>query len=101
MKRTMICWMVALTMGVLASHAQTDTTRKVQAEPSTKAAEPKTPAPPTPTPPALPVPTAPDAKPKTGAAKEVAIINTSMGQMVLEFWPDVAPNHVENFKKLA
>jgi peptidyl-prolyl cis-trans isomerase B (cyclophilin B) len=23
------------------------------------------------------------------------------GEMVLEFWPDVAPGHVENFKKLA
>jgi len=33
--------------------------------------------------------------------KEVAVIKTSVGEMVLEFWPDVAPNHVENFKKLA
>lgn len=32
---------------------------------------------------------------------EVAIIQTSEGTMVLEFWPDVAPGHVENFKKLA
>jgi peptidyl-prolyl cis-trans isomerase B (cyclophilin B) len=32
---------------------------------------------------------------------EVAVINTSEGRMVLEFWPDVAPGHVENFKKLA
>ena len=34
-------------------------------------------------------------------AKEVAVIKTSEGEMVLEFWPDVAPGHVENFKKLA
>src|SRR5438067_2504139 len=34
-------------------------------------------------------------------ADEVAIINTSEGQMVVEFWPDVAPKTVENFKKLA
>ena len=34
-------------------------------------------------------------------AKEVAVINTSMGEMVAEFWPDVAPKTVENFKKLA
>jgi peptidyl-prolyl cis-trans isomerase B (cyclophilin B) len=33
--------------------------------------------------------------------KEVAVIKTSEGKMVLELWPDVAPNHVENFKKLA
>jgi peptidyl-prolyl cis-trans isomerase B (cyclophilin B) len=32
---------------------------------------------------------------------EVAILTTSVGEMVLEFWPDVAPGHVENFKKLA
>lgn len=32
---------------------------------------------------------------------EVAVIKTSEGDMVLEFWPDVAPGHVENFKKLA
>jgi len=34
-------------------------------------------------------------------AKEVAVIKTSEGEMVLEFYPDVAPKHVENFKKLA
>ena len=32
---------------------------------------------------------------------EVAIIETTQGDMVVEFWPDVAPGHVENFKKLA
>ena len=32
---------------------------------------------------------------------EVAVITTSEGVMVLEFYPDVAPNHVANFKKLA
>jgi peptidyl-prolyl cis-trans isomerase B (cyclophilin B) len=34
-------------------------------------------------------------------AKEVAILKTSEGEIVLEFWPDVAPKHVANFKKLA
>jgi peptidyl-prolyl cis-trans isomerase B (cyclophilin B) len=33
--------------------------------------------------------------------KEVAIIKTSAGEMVVEFWPEVAPKTVENFKKLA
>src|ERR1044071_4680482 len=33
--------------------------------------------------------------------REVAVLNTSEGEMVLEFWPDVAPKHVENLKKLA
>ena len=32
---------------------------------------------------------------------EVAVIKTSAGEMVLQFWPDVAPKTVENFKKLA
>jgi peptidyl-prolyl cis-trans isomerase B (cyclophilin B) len=32
---------------------------------------------------------------------EVAVIKTNEGEMVLEFYPDVAPGHVENFKKLA
>ncbi|MFL6543067.1 MAG: peptidylprolyl isomerase [Chthoniobacterales bacterium] len=32
---------------------------------------------------------------------EVAVIKTSEGEMVAEFWTDVAPNTVENFKKLA
>lgn len=32
---------------------------------------------------------------------EVAVIKTANGEMVLEFWPDVAPKTVENFKKLA
>jgi peptidyl-prolyl cis-trans isomerase B (cyclophilin B) len=33
--------------------------------------------------------------------KEVAVIKTTLGEMVIEFWPDVAPKTVENFKKLA
>ncbi len=32
---------------------------------------------------------------------EVAVLKTSAGEMVVEFWPDVAPKTVENFKKLA
>ena len=32
---------------------------------------------------------------------EVAVISTNHGQMVVEFWSDVAPKTVENFKKLA
>jgi peptidyl-prolyl cis-trans isomerase B (cyclophilin B) len=34
------------------------------------------------------------------SANEVAVIKTSEGEMVAEFWPEVAPNTVENFKKL-
>ena len=32
---------------------------------------------------------------------EVAVIKTSEGDMVVEFWTDAAPNTIENFKKLA
>ena len=34
-------------------------------------------------------------------SNEVAIITTSAGEMTLSFWPEVAPNTVANFKKLA
>ena len=35
------------------------------------------------------------------ATNEVAVIKTTEGEMTIAFWPDVAPNTVENFKKLA
>jgi peptidyl-prolyl cis-trans isomerase B (cyclophilin B) len=37
----------------------------------------------------------------TNSSGEVAVITTTEGTMVVEFWPDVAPNTVANFKKLA
>jgi peptidyl-prolyl cis-trans isomerase B (cyclophilin B) len=49
-----------------------------------------------------------ETQPKPGEIKEtpvssneVAVIKTTAGEMVAEFWPDVAPNTVDNFKKLA
>ncbi|HSH38755.1 MAG TPA: peptidylprolyl isomerase [Chthoniobacterales bacterium] len=39
--------------------------------------------------------------PSPSTQNEVAVFTTSEGEMVAEFWPDVAPNTVENFKKLA
>ena len=35
------------------------------------------------------------------ASDEVAVIKTSEGDMVVQFWTDAAPNTIENFKKLA
>jgi peptidyl-prolyl cis-trans isomerase B (cyclophilin B) len=35
------------------------------------------------------------------ADKEVAVLKTSEGEMVVEFWPEVAPKTVANFIKLA
>ena len=52
-------------------------------------------------------PPKPGAKPDTKqennnvSANEVAVIKTTEGEMVVEFWPDVAPKTVENFKTLA
>jgi peptidyl-prolyl cis-trans isomerase B (cyclophilin B) len=46
-----------------------------------------------PTPAAAPAPAAP--------AKEVAVLKTAAGEMVVEFWTDAAPKTIENFKKLA
>jgi cyclophilin family peptidyl-prolyl cis-trans isomerase len=33
--------------------------------------------------------------------EEVAVLDTNQGQIILKFFPKSAPNHVENFKKLA
>lgn len=35
------------------------------------------------------------------ADSEIAVMQTTAGEMVFEFWPEVAPKTVENFKKLA
>ena len=40
-------------------------------------------------------------EPKKVNAKEVAVLKTTEGEMVLEFWPDIAPGHVKNFIDLA
>ncbi len=40
-------------------------------------------------------------KTTVNTSNEVAVIKTSEGDMVVEFWNDAAPNTIENFKKLA
>jgi peptidyl-prolyl cis-trans isomerase B (cyclophilin B) len=42
-----------------------------------------------------------DEKTSMNASNEVAVIKTSEGDMVVQFWNDAAPNTIENFKKLA
>jgi peptidyl-prolyl cis-trans isomerase B (cyclophilin B) len=39
--------------------------------------------------------------PAMNASNEVAVIKTSEGEMVVQFWTDAAPKTIENFKKLA
>ncbi|MDR2982420.1 MAG: peptidylprolyl isomerase [Puniceicoccales bacterium] len=53
------------------------------------------------TPPAAQPTTPPATTPAPSDGKEVAVIKTTEGEMVVEFWPDVAPKTVENFKKLS
>src|SRR5467141_2411262 len=40
-------------------------------------------------------------KPMDSKTNEVAVIKTSEGEMVVQFWTDAAPNTIDNFKKLA
>jgi peptidyl-prolyl cis-trans isomerase B (cyclophilin B) len=40
-------------------------------------------------------------KVSVNASNEVAVIKTSEGEMVVQFWNDAAPATIENFKKLA
>ena len=42
----------------------------------------------------------PEKAPQTGTVEEIAEIETRFGTVYLEFYPDVAPKTVENFKKL-
>jgi len=42
-----------------------------------------------------------DEKSPMNSSNEVAVIKTSEGQMVVQFWTDAAPNTIDNFKKLA
>jgi peptidyl-prolyl cis-trans isomerase B (cyclophilin B) len=48
-----------------------------------------------------PPPAKVETKPVAKDTNEVAVIKTALGEMVVEFWPEVAPMTVENFKKLA
>lgn len=73
MKLTLLCCLAGMALGVANVLSQ-----------DTKESTPMTPSPSAST-----------------SAKEVAVIKTSEGEMVAEFWPDVAPKTVENFKKLA
>jgi peptidyl-prolyl cis-trans isomerase B (cyclophilin B) len=39
--------------------------------------------------------------PRMNSSNEVAVIKTTEGEMVVQFWTDAAPNTIDNFKKLA
>ncbi len=42
-----------------------------------------------------------ETKPMNPSANEAAVIKTSEGDMVVQFWTDAAPKTIQNFKKLA
>src|SRR5438045_8529684 len=42
-----------------------------------------------------------DEEKPASSANEIAVIKTSEGEMVLQFWTDAAPETIANFKKLA
>lgn len=48
-----------------------------------------------------PVPAQDGEDAQAGTTEKVAILKTNMGDIVLRFFPDVAPNHVKNFLTLA
>ena len=73
---------VSVALGLVTAQAQSaDTQTKAESKPEKKT----------------------DAKQEKSSVntKEVAVIKTTEGEMVIEFWPDVAPKTVENFKTLA
>ncbi|CAN5603073.1 N/A [soil metagenome] len=73
MKLALLCCLAGMALGVAKVNSQ-----------ETKETTPMTPSP-----------------SASGSANEVAVIKTGEGEMVAEFWPDLAPKTVENFKKLA
>ena len=52
-------------------------------------------------PPAAPSAPAPAAQTPAASGDEVAVIKTTEGEIVVQFWPEAAPKTVENFKTLA
>jgi peptidyl-prolyl cis-trans isomerase B (cyclophilin B) len=90
-------FLAAAVLGLMAAGCSNE--KHSAPTPPTAPAAAKTETPATPAAPAAPA-VAP-AAPAPANNNEVAVITTSEGVMVLEFYPDVAPKHVENFKTLA
>jgi peptidyl-prolyl cis-trans isomerase B (cyclophilin B) len=77
MKKLILTCMLGLSLGLIsacADDAKTDTAKPADIKPTEK---------------------------KADSSKEVAVIKTSAGTMVIEFWTDAAPKTIANFKKLA
>jgi len=109
--RTLSCTLgLSLIFGLVAGCQRSE---KIEAAPeptpAVKATNEAKPGTATGTPAVLKAPESPAAKPQptppapslSTTTNDVAVIKTTAGEMVVEFWPDVAPNTVDNFKKLA
>src|SRR5256885_13978977 len=79
MKRIMTWYLVAAVSGLVSAYADDE---KKDAKEQNKKTESKD-------------------ESKSSKDQEVVVIKTTEGTMVIEFWPDVAPKTVENFKTLA
>ncbi len=106
MKRILLCGLSLTLFCLVNAGAQEPTVPPAVATPSAGVRDLATPSvdtlPPTSPAPALAESAKPDeAKPMDNDQKEVAVLKTSAGEMVVEFWPEVAPKTVANFKKLA
>lgn len=109
MKRTLLISIIGLSVGFLTGCTQQSA--KTESTPASSPTKTNTPPPvSTNKPAAAPAAKAPAAATATNApapaaapaaTNEVAVIKTTYGEMVVEFWPEVAPKTVENFKKLA
>ncbi len=106
MKRILFCGLFAGLLGLANLHAQVVPALQPTATPAEGATGLATPAI-APVSSSSPIPKleaaakTDEAKPMDSNQKEVAVLKTSDGEMVAEFWPEVAPKTVENFKKLA
>ena len=78
MKTFMLIGMMSLSLGAFPACSQEQNNQNATTQPEQK-----------------------ETKPVSDTSDEVAIIKTDAGEMIIEFWPDVAPKTVENFKKLA
>src|SRR6266850_5291549 len=76
MKTLLLAGLLSLTLGLVAASGQNQKKDETKPEPAKEGK-------------------------KTVNTNEVAVIKTASGEMVIEFWSDVAPKTVENFKKLA
>ena len=91
MKNLILSCVFGVSMGLLAGCSNTASTDSSQQSSSSSSSSTS----------AAAAPAAQAGTPAPATADEVAVIKTTEGDMVIQFWPDAAPKTVANFKKLA